>query len=428
MPTSTARSTQFLLERFSPKQIRSIAAANRRINLWEGAVSSGKTIASAWAWLLFVPQASTAGELVMIGKTRDAVYRNVLQPMMNPDIFGELATQVDYNSGAPTCRIFGRLVHVIGANDIKAENKIRGMTCAGAYVDEATLLLEPFWDMLLTRMRAPGARIYASTNPDSPAHWLKAQFIDNPDRRTSMKVFSFELYDNVHLDREYVEHTKASFSGLFYKRFILGEWCVAEGAIYSMFDESRHVVDIVPTIDRWISLGVDYGTANPLHAVLVGQGTDGRLYVTSEWRHDGRASMHQLTDLEYSERLRGWLSTLKPPGSQFQGVHPQFVVVDPSAASFMQQLLRDRLTPYPADNSVLDGIRTVSSLLATDRLLIHRSCTELLKEIQGYVWDPKAALLGDDKPLKLNDHGVDALRYAIQTTESVWRSRMKEVA
>ncbi|MFI1409404.1 PBSX family phage terminase large subunit [Streptomyces sp. NPDC020707] len=428
MPTSTARSTQFLLERFSPKQILSIYAANRRINLWEGAVSSGKTIASAWAWLLFVPSASTAGELAMIGKTRDAVYRNVLQPMMNPEIFGELADQVDYTPGAPTCRIFGRLVHVIGANDIKAENKIRGMTCAGAYVDEATLLPEPFWDMLLTRMRAPGARIYASTNPDSPAHWLKAQFIDNPISRAAMKVFSFVLDDNVHLDREYVEHTKASFSGLFFRRFILGEWCVAEGAVYSMFDEDRHVVDIVPPIERWIALGVDYGTANPLHAILVGLGTDGRLYVTSEWRYDGRASMHQLTDAEYSEQIRGWLSTLRPPGALTTGVHPAYVVVDPSAASFIQQLHRDRLTPYPADNSVLDGIRTVSSLLATGRLLIHRSCTELIKEIQGYVWDPKAALLGEDKPLKLNDHGVDALRYALQTTESLWRYRIEEVA
>ncbi|MFD4523261.1 PBSX family phage terminase large subunit [Streptomyces sp. NPDC058470] len=427
MPTSTARSTRFLLEHFSPKQIRSIAAANRWINLWEGAVSSGKTIASALAWLMFVPRASTAGELVMIGKTRDAVYRNVLQPMMNPEIFGELAAQIDYTPGAPTCRIFGRLVHVIGANDVKSENKIRGMTCAGAYVDEATLLLEPFWDMLLTRMRAPGARIYASTNPDSPAHWLKAEFIDNTVRRASMKVFSFALDDNIHLGAEYIERTKQMYSGLFYKRFILGEWCVAEGAVYSMFDDSRHVVDIVPTIAGWI-LGVDYGTANPLHAILVGLGTDGRLYVTSEWRYDGRASMHQLTDAEYSEQIRGWLSTLRPPGAATTGVHPDYVVVDPSAASFIQQLHRDRLTPYSADNSVLDGIRTVSSLVATGRLLIHRSCTELIKEIEGYVWDPKAALLGEDKPLKLNDHGVDALRYALQTTESLWRSQIKEVA
>ena len=428
MPTSTARSTQFLLEHFSPKQIRSIVAANRRINLWEGAVSSGKTIASLWAWLMFVESASASGELVMIGKTRDTVYQNALVPLMDPERFGELANQVDANKGATTAKILGRTVHVIGANDIKSETKIRGMTCAGAYVDEATLLPETFWDMLRTRMRAPGARIFATTNPDSPAHWLKAQFIDDPTARRAMKVFSFKLDDNTHLEPEYVADVKASHQGLFYKRFILGEWCVAEGAVYSMFDHSRHVVDIVPPIARWIALGVDYGTANPLHAILVGLGTDGRLYVTSEWRYDGRTSMHQLTDTEYSEQIRGWLSTLRPPGAATTGVHPDYVVVDPSAASFIQQLHRDRLTPYPADNSVLDGIRTVSSLLATGRLLIHRSCTELIKEIQGYVWDPKAALLGEDKPLKLNDHGVDALRYALQTTESLWRYRIEEVA
>ncbi|MGA5467837.1 PBSX family phage terminase large subunit [Streptomyces arboris] len=428
MPTSTARSTGFLLERFSPKQILSITFANRRINLWEGAVSSGKTIASLWAWLMFVERASTSGELVMIGKTRDAVYRNALQPLMNYEIFEDLSLQVDYNPGAPTARIFGRLVHVIGANDVKSENKIRGMTCVGAYVDEATLLPETFWDMLRTRMRAPGARIFATTNPDAPTHWLREKFIDDPEVRRSMKVFSFELDDNIHLTADYVEETKRMYSGLFYRRFILGEWCVAEGAVYSMFDPNRHVVDIVPAIERWITLGVDYGTANPLHAVLVGLGTDGRLYVTSEWRYDGRASMHQLTDAEYSEQIRGWLSTLRPPGALTTGVHPAFVVVDPSAASFIQQLHRDRLTPHPADNSVLDGIRTVSSLLATGRLLIHRSCTELIKEIQSYAWDSKAALLGEDKPLKLNDHGVDALRYALQTTESLWRYRIEEVA
>ncbi|MEU1454412.1 PBSX family phage terminase large subunit [Streptomyces avermitilis] len=427
MQPSTAARYAPLLERFSPKQVLSIAAANRRINIWEGAVSSGKTIASAWAWMMFVREASTTGELVMIGKTRDSLYRNVLQPLMNPEIFGELAAQVDYNPGAPTCRIFGRLVHVIGANDIKAENKIRGMTCAGAYVDEATLLPEVFWEMLRTRMRVAGARIYASTNPDSPAHWLKAKNIEDPQRRAAMKVFSFTLDDNTHLDPEYVADIKRSNAGLFYKRFVLGEWVVAEGAIYDMFDEARHVVDIVPDIEQWLSLGIDYGTSNPLHAVLLGLGTDGRLYVTSEWRHDGRQS-GQLADVEYSERLRGWMTYLKPPGSLTAGVHPSYVVVDPSAASFIQQLHRDGLNPVPAENRVMDGIRLVSSLLASGRLLIHRSCTELLKEIQGYVWDPKAALLGEDKPLKLNDHGLDALRYACATTESLWHYRIKEVA
>jgi PBSX family phage terminase large subunit len=424
MPTTTARSTQFLLERFSPKQILSIKYANRRINLWEGAVSSGKTIASAWAWMMFVPQASTTGELVMVGKTKDALYRNVLQPMMNPEIFGELASQVEYTPGAVTCRIFGRLVHVIGANDIKSENKIRGMTCAGAYVDEATLVPEPFWDMLLTRMRAVGARIFASTNPDAPTHWLKAKFIDDPVQRLAMKIFSFELVDNTQLDPAYVAHIKASNVGLFYKRFVLGQWVAAQGAIYDMFDHATQVVDILPQIRQWVSVGIDYGATNPTHAVLIGMGEDRRLYVASEHRYAKTSGTLSLTQAEASRRIVQWLDNVPHHGR----VRPSYVVVDPSAASFKSQLLQDGLNPTAADNSVIDGIRLVSNLLANRQLLIHSSCRELLKEINSYTWDPRAALEGTDAPLKQNDHGVDALRYALRTTRLLWQHQLRRAA
>ncbi|MET9848880.1 PBSX family phage terminase large subunit [Streptomyces ossamyceticus] len=424
MPTSTARSTQFLLERFSPKQILSISAANRRINLWEGAVSSGKTIASAWAWMMFIPQASTTGELVMIGKTRDSIGRNVLFPLMNPEIFGELAAQVDYTPGAPTAKIFGRLVHVIGANDIKAETKIRGMTCAGAYVDEATLLPEPFWDMLLTRMRATGARIYASTNPDAPTHWLKTNFIDEPEQRASMKVFPFALDDNVHLDPEYVAHIKRTNVGLFYKRFVLGQWVAAQGAIYDMFDHQTQVVDIVPMIRKWVSVGIDYGATNPTHAVLIGLADDRRLYVVSEYRYARGTSNVTLTQADTSRRIIQWLDDVPKYGR----VRPSYVVVDPSAASFKTQLLQDGLNPTAADNDVQDGIRLVSNLLGNDQLMIHSSCRELLKEMASYTWDPKAALEGRDAPLKQNDHGVDALRYALKTTRLLWQHQLRRAA
>lgn len=425
MPTSTARSTQFLLERFTPKQILSIGAANRRINLWEGAVSSGKTVASLWAWLMFVEQAPTSGELVMVGKTRETIYRNALQLLMNPERFGEMASQTDYTPGAPTARVFGRLVHIIGANDIKAENKIRGMTCAGAYVDEATLLPEPFWDMLLTRMRVQGARIFATTNPDSPTHWLKAKFIDDQVQRQSMKVFPFTIDDNAaFLDDEYIAHIKASNAGLFYKRFVLGQWVAAQGAIYDMFDSTTQVVDILPMIRQWISVGIDYGATNPTHAVLIGLADDRRLYVVSEHRYAKGSASLSLTQAEASRRVVAWLDNVPHHGR----VRPMYVVVDPSAASFKSQLLQDGLNPTAADNSVIDGIRLVSSLLENDQLRIHSSCRELLKEMDSYTWDPKAALGGQDAPLKQNDHGVDALRYALRTTRLLWQHRLRRAA
>src|SRR5690606_4127011 len=215
---------------------------------------------------------------------------------------------------------------------------------------------------------------------------------------------------------------KASHEGLFYRRFILGEWVAAEGAIYDSWDRQRHVVTSLPRagIHRWISLGVDYGTTNPFHAVLIGLGADRRLYAAAEWRYESRQHKRQLTDAEYSERLRAWLGEVPGIGA----VRPQFVTVDPSAASFSTQLQRDKLRPTPAKNDVMDGIRTVSSLLAANKLLVHESCKELITEIGGYSWDDQAALRGEERPIKVADHGVDALRYAIFTTRTLWRHKL----
>lgn len=401
----------------SPKQLRSVAEATARINVWEGAIRSGKTIGSLLAWLIFVSEAPTSGELVMVGKTSQTLHRNIFQPLQDPALFGPVARLIHYTPGAPTATILGRLVHVIGANDAKSEPKVRGMTVSGAYIDEATLIPQAFWEQMLGRMSVPGARLFATTNPDNPAHWLMRDWLANPDK--PLRRWSFTLDDNPYLDRQYVADTKAMHTGLFYRRFVLGEWVAAEGAVYDMWDPDRHVIDLLPRerIHRWIALGVDYGTSNPFHAVLLGLGSDRRLYVAAEWRYDSRQQRRQLTDSEYSERLRGWLADV--PG--YGPVRPQFVTVDPSAASFVTQLHRDKLTPTAADNSVMDGIRVVSSLLARGKLLVHSSCKELIAEIGGYSWDDRAALLGEDKPIKVADHGVDALRYGAYSTRALWQ-------
>lgn len=401
----------------SPKQMRSVAEATARINIWEGAVRSGKTIASLLAWLIFVAKAPTTGELVMVGKTAQTLHRNIFQPLQDARLFGVVAKLIHYTPGAPTATILGRVVHVVGANDAKAEPKIRGMTVAGVYIDEATLVPQTFWEQMLARMSVAGARLFATTNPDNPAHWLRRDWLCNPGK--PLRSWSFTLDDNPFLDPGYVADVKTMYVGLFYRRFVLGEWVAAEGAVYDMWDRDQHVIDLLPRdrIHRWIALGVDYGTTNPFHAVLLGLGSDRRLYVAAEWRYDARQARRQLTDSEYSERLRAWLDDV--PG--YGPVRPQFVIVDPSAASFVTQLHRDHLTPTSADNAVMDGIRTVSSLLARRKLLVHSSCRELIAEIGGYSWDDRAALLGEDKPIKVADHGCDALRYGLFTTRALWQ-------
>ncbi|MFD0883861.1 PBSX family phage terminase large subunit [Streptosporangium algeriense] len=399
----------------SPKQIRSVVEAEARINLWEGSVRSGKTIASLLKWLMFVANPPRGGELVMVGRTRDSIFRNAFGPLMNPDIFGTLASQVHYNNGAPTATILGRTVHVLGANDAKAEPKVRGMTGAGAYVDEGTMIPKDFFDQLNARCSVPGARLFVTTNPDNPAHWLRKQYMLRPTE-TSLRSWHFQLDDNPHLPAEYVATLKSTYVGLWYRRFILGHWVQAEGAVYDMWDESRHVVDVLPPIVQWIACGIDYGTTNPFAALVLGLGDDGRLYLTREWRYDSKLKRRSLTDAEYSQRLRDWLG---------QGSWPQYIVVDPSAASFRAQLHQDGVTSTLGDNEVLPGIRTVASLLATDRLRVHRRCTGFIEEAPGYSWDDKKAEEGIDEPIKAADHSLDGGRYGIHTTRAIWQYQLR---
>jgi hypothetical protein len=206
---------------------------------------------------------------------------------------------------------------------------------------------------------------------------------------------------------------------------VLGKWVMAEGAVYDMWNPRQHVVHNTPRIADWLAVGIDYGTTNPFHALNIGIGVDSRLYVTSEYRYESRKRQRQLSDAEYSGQLRAWMRKIPVPGSTRRGVDPRYIVVDPSATSFRVQLHEDGVTTWPADNSVLDGIRLVCTLLSAQprpRLLIHKSCKALIQEMPGYSWDEKAQAKGEDKPVKIADHGVDALRYTLKTTQAVWWS------
>ncbi len=394
--------------------------AQAPINIWTGSVRSGKTIGSLLRWLFYVADPPSDGELVIIGKTRETVARNLFGPLQAQALFGDITAHIHYTQGAPTATILGRTVHVIGANDAKAESKIRGMTIAGAYVDEATVLPKAFWSQLIDRCSVAGAMIFATTNPDSPSHWLRKGFLLRM-AETGTRTWHSTLDDNPHVDPAYVARLKRTHTGLWYKRFIEGAWVAAEGAIFDMWNEKHHVVDELPVITRWIACGVDYGTTNPFHAVSLGLGVDGCLYLTSEYRHDSRTARRQLTDLQYSQALREWLANVPVPQTNLVGIQPEYTVVDPSAASFRVQLYQDHHTARLGDNDVVDGIRTMATLFGANVLKVHSSCKHLLDELPGYSWDDDAAERGEDKPIKADDHGIDAARYAIFTTRSIWR-------
>ncbi len=397
------------LGRFSPLALRSLRESTARTNLWHGAVRSGKTVTSILRWLEYVAGEAPPGDLLLIGKTERALKRNILDQI-------EALIPEDYrlNRGTGEAHIFGRRCYLAGANDERAEGKIRGLTLAGAYGDELTLWPQSIYEMLGTRLSVPGAKFFGTTNPDGPFHWLKTGTIDRAGE-IDARCWHFGIDDNPNLDPAFVADLKTRYTGLFYKRFIDGLWVLAEGVVYDGFDLERHGFDDsqAPASFDALRIALDYGTQNPLHALLIGM-KSGTSWVLSEYRYAGRDEQRQKTDSEYSDDLREWLGQRRTSVGRWEGgIQPREIVIDPSASSMIAQFKADRWPPVrPADNEVLAGIQTVSNRLSQGKLKIHRTkCPQLVREMGVYSWDPRSAKTGQDKPLKQEDHGPDALRY-----------------
>lgn len=404
------------------KQAWSLREATARINLWVGAVRSGKTYSSLWRWVQYVVE-GPPGPLLMVGKTERTLKRNILDPLS--DLLGRKNFKLV--SGSGECFIFGRRVYLVGANDERAEVKIRGMTLAGAYGDEVTTWPESFFTMLLSRLSIAGAMLFATTNPDSPAHWLKKKFVDRASD-LDMRVFHFRLEDNPSLDPAYVNALKREYVGLWYRRYILGQWALAEGAVYDMFDEARHLIDEFPVDAEGVVIplahdaGADYGTGNPTVFLALSElpRTDRRRWLMhDEWRWDSAAEGSQMTDAQYSAAYTEWTGNIHTARG-LRRRWPRVTWVDPSAASFRLQLSRDGVPGVrEANNAVLDGIRTMARLLGNEQLFFHRATTgAVVDEIMGYHWDEAAQKRGEDKPAKVDDHGPDCARYIVHSIDT----------
>lgn len=415
----------------SAKQLRSIKhSLDRKIALWVGAVSAGKTIASLFALFFAIRHAKGNGLIVIVGKTLQTIERNIIESMQNSDLFGPLAKHVKHTRGSNMAIILGREVHLVGANDARSEEKIRGATIEIAYVDEATLLPIGFWEMLLTRLRVPTARLLATTNPGSSQHWLRIEYILEADAK-NMIVFHFTMDDNPSLTVEYMNDMKASFTGIFYDRFILGRWTNAEGAIYDGWDPANHVVPWgqLPPMYRLLGVGMDFGTQHATSVVMLGLGYDRKLYLVDELRidigrnADGERVSAGQSPSQQARAIAQWLKQDHLP--EVQGLRPDTLIADPAALAHRQELREsEHLDTMPAINDVVYGIGLVSSLLARGLLKVSDRCWGVIKEMPEYHWDPKAAERGEDSPVKAGDDSLDAFRYVVATTESEWRDEV----
>ena len=378
------------LRNLSPKQQDFVFNSTARMNIAEGSVSSGKTYSSLIAWIKFV-ETEAQGDVIVAGKTNGTLERNIVDPL-----YGLLGGDMSYSRTTTRAKIYGKTWHFLGLNNLQAEHKLRGMTAAGAYIDELTLIPQPCFEMLKSRCRIPGSKIFATTNPDSPFHWVKTDYLDR-EHEIDLKRFSFRIEDNPYLDESYVNDLKTSYTGLFFRRYINGEWCMAEGTIYSQFNEEIHTIVTPPALVNDYYVGVDYGMVNPTAFTLIAYNKNGypRYWVEREYYFDSRKQNYQKSDTELADDLQAFIKDLPVRG----------IYVDPSAQSFIVELNRRGIRHVEeADNEVLKGISFVSQLLSDGSLKISKNCNYTIQEFSSYSWDENSQKLGVDKPKKQHDH------------------------
>lgn len=418
-------------------QARSLNACQYgTFNLWEGSVRSGKTYVSILGFLLAVAAAGHGGEIVVTGRSIGSIYRNVFKAIEEAPGLAPFKGSVSYRQGAPSAQVMGREVHVIGANDSRAETKIRGMTILLVYVDELTVLPEEYFKQLLARMSLADSRMLATTNPDSPAHWLKTGVLNRLRELKDWRRFHFVMDDNPSLTTAVKERLKAQYTGLWFKRFIEGAWVSAEGAIFDMWDHAKHVIPHaqLPPMQELLAVGVDFGTNNPSTGLLLGRSREvingrpySRLVFVDEWRYEGKQQMTgTLSPSQQATLFKTWLHDTPhlPEGNPGLAMKPRFVVVDPAASHFSRELNEVGITTWPGMNAVSYGIGLMASLLSERKLVVSDRCKGFITEAPGYSWDEKAVKEGKDVPVKVADHSLDGGRYAITTTEDFWSNTL----
>lgn len=389
----------------STKQQEYLESCNHRWNIKIGATGSGKT------WLdyaVVIPKRIQAmkgeGAALLLGNTLGTVTRNVIEPMR--EIWGStLVGSVSQNR----IRLFGKRVYIIGADSIRSQSKIQGMTIEYAYGDEMTTWAEGIFQMLKSRLRCPHSHFDGTANPDTPSHYIKT-FLDSGADIYCQKS---TIFDNPFLTQEFVDNLCKEYAGtVYYKRYILGEWALAEGLVYPMYEEAAGTPLFCDESNEYESyrVSVDYGTQNAFAAILWGL-YHGVWYAVDEYYYSGRDTGTQKTDEEYAQDLDAF--TAEAREAEAERGHKLATIIDPSAASFIA-LLKKRAgyKVRGAKNNVADGIRETATALKSGRIKIAPHLKHWFEEAAGYRWDEAA---GEDKPVKEKDHAMDATRYFVMT-------------
>jgi PBSX family phage terminase large subunit len=396
----------------SPKQLEFIINSIAKWNLAHGSVRSGKTVGTVFRFLQAVEQCPDS-KIYIVGHTFDTAYRNVIRLIMESDelsIFKKFCTW-----SGKKLHFRDKTITVLGAKDEGAIGNFQGDTHSLTYCDEMTLYPESIIDMIDTRLSKPHSMGFAAMNPAHPNHKIK-KWIDRAETGDpNYYSLHFTLDDNPYVDEAYKQRIRDSLSGLFYKRNYLGLWCLAEGAIFDFFDPKIHVIDRPPSAAEYWIAGIDYGSVNHFACLLVGVSTgkytqtSKRMWVEKEYYWNPKVTSRQKTNSEFADDVQAFLEPYSVKN----------IYVDPSAAAFKLELRKRGMHIVDANNDVENGIQIMTSEMKKGNLFVCSECKNTIREIEGYVWDNKAAEKGWDEPVKKDDHAVDALRYVIASHKVV---------
>lgn len=396
----------------------------------DGAIRSGKTVSMSLSFVMWAMATFSGMNFAMCGKTIGSFRRNVLfwLKLMLRSRGCKVSDHRADNLIIVTRGEVENYFYIFGGKDERSQDLIQGITLAGVFFDEVALMPESFVNQATGRCSVDGSKYWFNCNPDGPYHWFKVNWIDKSiwylgrqrakeiqeeaqeeNREDGLKkllYLHFTMDDNLSLSEKIKERYRSMYTGVFFQRYILGLWTVAEGIIYDMFDTAKHIYETASetlTIAKYVSC--DYGTQNATVFLLWQKSVLGKWYCIKEYYYSGRDKGKQKTDSEYADELRKWLD----------GEKIKAIIVDPSAASFIAELRKRGFPVLKAKNDVLDGIRLVGSLLNQNKIGFYGCCKETIKEFASYIWDAKSVERGEDKPVKQFDHCMDAVRYFCST-------------
>ena len=394
---------------FSPKQKRVLswwvpgnADCGREAIVCDGAVRSGKTMAMGLSFFLWAFSCYSGQRFGVCGKTISSLRRNVLSEILPRlekmgAIWKEKRTE-----NLVIVRFMGRENHfyIFGGRDESSASLIQGITFAGVLLDEVALMPRSFVEQACARCSVAGSRLWFNCNPAGPSHWFYKEWILEAEKRNCLRLH-FTMEDNPSLTEEIRQRYQRLYTGVFYRRYILGQWAQAEGRVYDFFEPEMVKKAPEGPYDKWY-VSCDYGTVNPTSMGLWGL-CKGVWYRVKEFYFASRERQKQMTDEEYAQALENLV------GKRFVTA----VIVDPSAASFIEVLKRKGWRVKKADNDVLGGIRLTSDCLKDGRIVICEGCSDCIREMDEYVWDLSSG--SRDRVRKEHDHAMDDMRYFVST-------------